>query len=479
MIVIPAKAGIHAWRLLDSRLRGNDDHIGGSERLHYKTSRFFLETIKMDKLEGIVKRTDLSFPSASLPGETLAIEVLTKPIEFKIDKTKLNIVVDRREVKYAVINTAGKSNLCESHAMVNMDRMEELMDLDNIIHNYLLNPSEGFDINELDWKDKIMPLRWASAGVLPLVTIGSDPDNCWIPFFFRDIWPAGWNIPLGATQRHFGENGVGDGSWESELNDPLITSSREFLEETLILDREPSFKAYYRRFDLESDSKGSIRTSEFSKMTSKLRKKYDCMTIKPADSKTKILHANVVKTNNNLIVLDAFGTANHINNVLVAFSLSDLGVEVVRVVKFDIDDFDPYFLDGEVLEYPTPELTRMPVALISCEYLKSVFSGDITKFDRVRKCTESSIVVDKQMKPRDIKLFDWDHRQRIDIIECEKEGVGTEMQRYRQWASSFLDDKDNLKEKACRMFTPATAKILNLFFKTVDPLELAKKATNA
>ena len=29
LVVIPAKAGIHAWRLLDSRLRGNDDQIGG------------------------------------------------------------------------------------------------------------------------------------------------------------------------------------------------------------------------------------------------------------------------------------------------------------------------------------------------------------------------------------------------------------------------------------------------------------------
>ena len=29
LIVIPAKAGIYAWRLLDSRLRGNDDHMGG------------------------------------------------------------------------------------------------------------------------------------------------------------------------------------------------------------------------------------------------------------------------------------------------------------------------------------------------------------------------------------------------------------------------------------------------------------------
>ena len=29
LIVIPAEAGIHALRLLDSRLRGNDDHIGG------------------------------------------------------------------------------------------------------------------------------------------------------------------------------------------------------------------------------------------------------------------------------------------------------------------------------------------------------------------------------------------------------------------------------------------------------------------
>ena len=33
LVVIPAKAGIHAWRLLDSRLRGNDDKIGGAERL--------------------------------------------------------------------------------------------------------------------------------------------------------------------------------------------------------------------------------------------------------------------------------------------------------------------------------------------------------------------------------------------------------------------------------------------------------------
>ena len=36
--VIPAKAGIHARGLLDSRLRGNDDQMGGAERLQGKVS---------------------------------------------------------------------------------------------------------------------------------------------------------------------------------------------------------------------------------------------------------------------------------------------------------------------------------------------------------------------------------------------------------------------------------------------------------
>ena len=425
--------------------------------------------MEYDKLEGIVKRERLLSSFARLPWETLAIEILKKPIKFALDQQKsgdkLNIIVDRSGVEYIVINTDGKNNLCGSHPMVQLERMERLMEFDEKIHNYLLNPSAGLDISEPEWTDEIMPLRWASAGILPLVTLGKGSEQTqWIPMFFRDIWPAGWNIPLGASQRHFGEAGSHNDGLESELNDPLITSSREFLEETLILDGDPSRnnKLLYSRFNLVADAKGTLKSSQFSERIAELRKKYDDLHIFP--SPRTIIPTRTVKTKYCLTVRDAEGKNNTVDNVLVAFSLSDLGIEVVQVVEFDIDGFDPYFLDGEILEKSIPEMTRMPVALISCDYLESVFSKDIDQYKRVRKCAESSIVVDQPLKPKHIKLFDWDHQQRLKIIECEKAGVGTEMKRYRQWADAFLDDEDNLKEGACRMFTPATAKILNLFF---------------
>lgn len=423
-----------------------------------------------DCYEGIVTRDKLNGPSR-LPGETLAIEALVNPIQFGINDgtlgQRLEIIVDRSSVRYAVINPDGKRNLCNyCHPLIKMGRMDELMEFDQEIHSILLNKgTTKSNISEEDWRSKIMPLRWASGGVLPLVTISNNTKRShWIPFFFRDINPSGWNIPLGATQRSFSDNGNCEGGLESELNNPWITSSREFLEETLVLDRDPGTdsKAYYYPIRLAGNTNGVLQTPTFARMTTRLRREHDGLLLSPSPS--VIVPTTVLSTNTRLVVRDPNGSMHHLDNVLVVFSLSDLGIEVVRVVEMEIKNVNPYFLDGEVLEYALPELTRMPVALISYNYLKRVFSGDISGlFGGIG--AEPSILVNQQMTDDEVIFFDWDNEQRKRILRREKEGVGTEMDRYRRWADSFLDVSGKLKSEACRRFAPATAKILNLFFK--------------
>ena len=153
-----------------------------------------------------------------------------------------------------------------------------------------------------------------------------------------------------------------------------------------------------------------------------------------------------------------------LTDVIVCFNLLELGIEVVKVISYDLDD-DDYLLDGEILEFTPKELTRMPVALISLDYLKLTFGRRHDWFYTAGP--QPSVLTLEPLSDDDIRIFEWDVRQRLAIIKGEKKGIGTELRRYLDWYdkfhANFFDERDHPYTKhPSQLFTPATAKILSL-----------------
>ena len=405
-----------------------------------------------------------------LPGEVFMAEMLQKPIVITKEDDTFSIFIDREDVQELVIATKCKKELSEKY--IHGELIEHYTTKDKEIHRFL----SGF-INEPDYSLPLhdnFKLRWASGGVLSVVKFQK---RKWIPLFFRDIRPYGWNIALGSSERHFNKDNKVINNLENELTSPSRFIYREFLEETLIIDgdaKEGVNSPFQISLPYTPPMEDANRMNQFETDHIVLRKEYDRMEIQKSKNviKTHSINANMII---NIISPSSLPRKKSSeSDVLVCFSLLDLGIEVVKLLSYNLPN-NCEILDGEVLdsfdgEKTIKDLIRMPVVLISCEFLYSVFSGDITKKYNYTSGTNPSIEIDKIIPSDQIHIFKWDLIKRLEIVKGIKEGTAFEKKRYTDWydkfSKNFFDSADNIiNDNPSKLFTPATAKLLNLFFR--------------
>ncbi len=116
------------------------------------------------------------------------------------------------------------------------------------------------------------------------------------------------------------------------------------------------------------------------------------------------------------------------DNLLFAVNPFELGIEAVAVINLDLKDED-YILDGEILEPEgkARELVRMPVALISHDYLFRAFSQKEIKLEENNL---DSIDGNIPFSREDIIFFEWDIERRRQIAIDPRLSAGTERSRY-------------------------------------------------
>lgn len=173
-----------------------------------------------------------------------------------------------------------------------------------------------------------------------------------------------------------------------------------------------------------------------------------------------------LKTNNKLHIVSNSSPFSSYEDILFAINPFELGIEVVTIVKADLDP-DDYILDGEIIEGNDPhEIVRMPVALINHKYLENYFKNyDQLAYDGDSQCSIEANAFEKG----DIILFNWDIDRRKEIISGLRKGVGIEKERFTKWEKRFgmssisLDD-DPKKFNIPKLFTPASAKISAYYF---------------
>jgi hypothetical protein len=414
-----------------------------------------VERILAEGFPGLVRVKD-AFGRAELPDRVFAIELLMQPVLLtRLPDDRVSMTVIRDGVTHAVISTEGKKSLCERF-LDSAERVRRAHETDVATHHFLCGtdrrPSLGLGLDE--W-----PLRWASGGVLSVIRREGD-ENRWTPFFFRDIRPLGWNLALGASER-------GD-----DLSNPWSFQLREFLEETLVLNDAPrpgipvDFKRFYfEQVDVASQTR---RAEVFAAEHLNLRLRKDHLVIRtqpsPVAQNHLYTHADFVRTRTELSVIHEGLHFPPRRNVLVCINVLELGIEVVKVLEFELKERD-YVLDGEAYAFDsTSELVRMPVALISHRYLRETF-GD-------GRCAISGRRIQASVKappipPEDIRIFPFDAKRRLEIVRGQT-GTEWEDRRYRGWlrrfGKFFFEGGEVTNRSAVPLFTPAAAKLLTYYF---------------
>lgn len=439
----------------------------------------------MQKLEGIAPREAVFGTEGGLPGQVFAAEILTRPVVLRRAGGDLEVHVDRRGVTDAVYTTAGKNRLCSE--VLRDDRLDMAVRLDADIHAFMTEAGDG---SWLEIPTQTIPLRWASGGVLPMVTWRG---GVWSPFFFRDIAPVGWNIAAGSSET------------EAELRRPVAFGLREFVEETIVLSRPPEVGAEIaaKTFPYIIEENGQMRTAlETVNRHLDIRSQEDGFTVAPFPTDPgkipaeRAIEADFARTRTRLHIRSDEGE-EVISDVLVSFNLLELGIEVISVVRYDLAH-DDYLLDGEML---TPvggktELIRMPVALMSHDYLAEVFGatgGELvyenpplieyrTAHDVWRQVPagQPSVRPARPPRPDEMVVFGWDVDRRGELAGADPRDDGWKSDpmrvRHRKWGKSFARffERGQLwgpPREAYPFFTAGSAKTAAYFFSQTKGIE--------
>ena len=410
-----------------------------------------------------------------LRNEVFAIELLKNNIYLqKKENGRIAIIIDRNDIQNAVITSRAKGNICKKYIIENIK--VQLAQKDKEIHDFLSGKINNKKQYEINLSKLSIPLRWASGGVFSVVRYKGE---IWTPFFFRDVRPFGWNISLGASERHFDKDWKSTDNLNDELNNPWKFIAREFLEETLVLNREPTVtkEQIAKKFTFGITDIRQQRENALKLINAHIecRNKYDNLRVDTTQEKLETANYDVrtrLQSTNTDLVIRCGGKDTFHDDVLVCFNLLELGIEIVKIAEYDLADTD-YLLDGEILEHYDgnskliQELVRMPFALISHRYLENTFGGDFEP--NYTLDTAQPSITGKPIQSKDINIFDWDVIQRVGILKGDLDAIGIEKKRYEEWYKQFkqyfLDDNDNPTNKnPSPLFTPASAKIVNTYF---------------
>ena len=410
-----------------------------------------------------------------LRGEVFAVELLKRPIRISYDKYKgrYKVLIDRRSVENAIISNTAKTELCREYVE---NKRDILCHLDQEVHQFLLGNSQKSEL-VIDLPELGIPLRWASGGVLSVIKLWNNNQlEKWTPFFFRDINPCGWNIALGSSERQFDKGTKCIKPIDYELNYPPSFIFREFMEETLILENAPrvnapaGFKRFY--FDENRAVEQQREANFFAKEHINMRQEEEGLFIRRSEQEEGGFGNDIIQIYDNfdtkidLLVIDRYGKPHTTNNVILTFNLLELGIEVIKVLEYSLDERN-YILDGEILlrSSGASELVRMPCALMSHRALKHIFSTENYMAEYTMEVQPT--LAQKSIKRENIKIFDWDIRQRYNRMTSESSRISeAEKKRYREAFHRFsvFQDINGMSDNISVNFNPGTAKALSMYF---------------
>lgn len=396
--------------------------------------------------------------------EVFCIELLNRNIYLKKSNNKITVTIDRGNITHNVITDKGKSELNDIFVTGNEQFLKED---DEKIHRFFNNDDKEMCI-QLEQNN--LCLRWVSGGILPIINYN---ERKYIPLFYRDKKPFGWNVFLGSSERQFDKDGVPN-NVENEYKDPTAVIRREFEEEILVFEEKPSIDKEINRirpFDMPFGHDSNV--DKFYSKHVALRSNYDGLTIE--ENNDNPINCEFHDTKMRLAIKSGGRTHPGLSNVLVCFNLLELGIEVVKVIEFDLKEGN-VLLDGEIITNYN-ELVRMPIALVSYDFLKKHFKGDFSNIHYnidekdLQTYKNPSMEINEPIPPEEMIVFKYDLEERLKVINHKKTRVGPkEEQRYNNSFKEYFDKANlTIKEERTKYFTPSAAKLLNLMFNQINP----------
>ncbi|MBN1337161.1 MAG: hypothetical protein JXB39_14470 [Deltaproteobacteria bacterium] len=407
---------------------------------------------------GPVPRIEAFARGCRPPEAAFAMEILPRAPTVEVSGDRLAVTVDRVGVKEAVHTGAARNALWASWLGVR-EKREAAQAWDAWYQARLTGGDPG---PPPEWPP--VPLRWAAGGILPLVRWRN---RTWVPLFFRDIPPYGWVLPMGATDP------------EDDLQDPAAFALREALEELMILRGEPRRGVPLAlRLLIVDDGEGpeAARARAVAALSAPVALRLQRDGLALGDGPVPSVHdpapppllADPVPTRTDLEILGPDGVPRRHPDVLVSLGPLDLGIDVIRVLRLDLDAEDT-ILDGEVLVRPdgTRELVRMPVAMIAWSAISRVFPARGRHTLAWTQDTPPSVRAGP-LGPADVHFFGWDIVRRREIALGSRMGDAPDPRdraRCRTWIEQFgprfLDAGGQPSTASpCDLWVPATARVL-------------------
>lgn len=395
------------------------------------------------------------------PGWAFAVGLTSEGLEIERAATPDaagTVRVSLGENPTGIYNNAGKRFLDTAYPLDEKDSptaYSAAMELSEIAQGVFLNP-DGREPEGPLAED--FPLRWASAGVLPLATWRGRE---WAVLFFRDIRPKGWNLANGASET------------EEERYDLARLAHREFCEEVLVVDRAPSAGVVAQvrpfAFDGAFGLRSVLGSRDFAAEHARLRSSEDHLRLKWPEDPSDSIAVSAVKTRWQVLVTGAGESSRVTRNVIPSLNPLERGVEMTQLIRFDLRDSDQ-ILDGEILENVGGQriLARRPVGLIAMDFLRDV----------IVKSSWDGASRDRRLLPPipapDIHIFSSEgslRRARLSALEHGSAPGGAlpdEVQHHQNWYAEFggLYDPNVGEAEQSRLLCPVVWKTLQVAVKT-------------
>ncbi len=287
--------------------------------------------------------------------------------------TRFTVKVNLTESHLSIVNNSGKHFLRREEK--NNVRDSDMKNDNERAHSFLSNGLDAELTTKSIHLDQNCVYRWGSAGVIPIVKW---KNRIWVAFVFRDIYPKGWNFPLGGTEN------------ELEKGRPSITAIRELLEE-LIITNNP-LREYADggsvRFSTRRELYHPLLNSISTEINYRASKRIFYKQQEEIINQTCTFRFNDIPDISDTIDCQNCNTTldirvsdnNRVNllpnslstNCLIAVNSYEQAIECIKPIYFCLEDENELRM-GEI-DYIKEQWINNPVILIDYEKLKILFS---------------------------------------------------------------------------------------------------------
>ena len=328
----------------------------------------------------------------------------------------------------AIINNDGKRFL---KSLYNKDRNQQrnMKDYNQKVHAFLSNDIKPTKAESVRLCSNNF-YRWGSAGTIPIITWKGKK---WIAFVYRDIYPKGWNLPLGASES------------ELEKGRPGITAIREMLEEIMVIseafheysdgDNTQHIKRREIYHQLLNSIEGEVNyranKRQFYKQQSAIIDQTYTFKFDDYPPGSKTINCENNSTSLNIRVIDN----NRVNllpnnlstNCLIVVNCYEQAIECIKPVSFEIDDENELRM-GEI-DYVEEKWINNPIMLIDFQILKEYFGNQIKYTNLDHPQFGEGLFLQILQDPKNYHIF------------------GLNMNERETHISRLLDDKKEIKKK--------------------------------